>query len=116
MFKHGLPEYIPPSLGIGDQYKVAITTHPREATALFAKDRVGNDAAADVADRWFLASLIALYGRRPFRRGNLDAGRLNRLFGREIVPAQEQSFDPTSFNAELRVDIEQASSFFSHMS
>jgi hypothetical protein len=59
--------------------------------------------------------LIALYGRRPFRRGNLDAGRLNRLFGREIVPVYPQIFDPVSFEAELRVDIAQAANFFNQI-
>lgn len=114
MFEHPLPEYVPEVVGIGQLYKVALQTIPREPTELFVKERAGGDVAAEAADRWFLASLIGLYGRRPFKRGNLDAGRLNRLFGREVVPAEEQ-FDPVSLDTELRVDVERASVFFTQM-
>jgi hypothetical protein len=43
------------------------------------------------------------YGDEPFERGNLDAGRISWLFGREIVPAEEP-FDPKSYQALLRID------------
>lgn len=115
MFKHDLPKYIPSSVGIGLQYKVAIQSHPSEITRLFAKPRVGSDHNAEIADRWFLGSLLALYGRHAFKRGNLDAGRINRLFGREIVPANEGNFDSQSFDAELQIDIESAAAYFNQM-
>lgn len=116
MVEHELPPFIPPSVGIGDQHKVTISVNARDATPLRAKERAGNDLSANTADRWFLASLVALYGRQAFPRGNLDAGRINRLFDREIVPADRQSFDSSSFDAELRVDMEQTINFFSQSS
>ena len=44
------------------------------------------------------------FGDQPFERGNLDAGRLSWLFGREIVPGEED-FDPASYEAMLVVDL-----------
>ena len=109
------PSYIPGAVGIGTQYKVAIRTKPTAFTPLFAKERVGIDISAERADRWFLATLLALYGREAFKRGNLDAGRLNRLFDREIIPANAQSFDATSSDAELRIDYASAIAYLNGM-
>ena len=55
------------------------------------------------ADLWFAAALWEHFGAEPFERGNLDAGRLSWLFGREVIPA-EDPFDPESYEALLRVD------------
>ena len=63
-------------------------------------DRRPGDRAADTA---FMAALWAHFGEAPFVRGNLDAGRLSWLFGREVVPA-EDPFDPESYDALLRID------------
>ena len=73
---------------------------PRERHA----DRRALDRAADAA---FLAAIWERFGEAPFPRGNLDAGRLGWLLGREIVPA-ENPFDPASYDALLRVDAERA--------
>ena len=54
-----------------------------------------------------MAALWEHFGDQPFERGNLDAGRLSWLFGREVVPA-EDPFDPTSYEALLRVDADAA--------
>jgi hypothetical protein len=43
------------------------------------------------------------FGEEPFVRGNLDAGRLSWLFGREVIPA-EDPFDPASYEAMLKID------------
>jgi len=64
------------------------------------KDRKSLDRAADTA---FMAALWAHFGEEPFERGNLDAGRLSWLFGREVVPA-EDPFDPASYDALLKVN------------
>jgi hypothetical protein len=77
-------------------------------TPLYAKERVGTDISTQRADRWFLATLYALYGGQDFPRGNLDAGRINRLFDRELVPVAPASFDGTSADARLRIAIESA--------
>ena len=114
MFKHELPEYIPASVGFGKQHKVSIQKVPIEFTLLYEKERAGSDEFAEKADRWFLATLIALYGRTNFKRGNLDAGRLNRLFGREIV-AVSTEFDPASSEADLRIEYEAATSYLNSM-
>ncbi len=69
---------------------------PRERFA----DRRKPDRDADAA---FLAALIEHFGEAPFERGNLDAGRLNWLLGREVVPVEP--FDPEDYAALLRVDM-----------
>lgn len=63
------------------------------------------------ADRAFLAALIAHFGEETFERGNLDAGRLSWLFGREVVAA-EDPFDPADYDALLRVDLKVAEANF----
>ncbi|MDZ4097001.1 MAG: hypothetical protein U1D35_19065, partial [Paracoccaceae bacterium] len=68
------------------------------------KDRKAADRAADAG---FMAALWANFGEDPFERGNLDAGRLSWLFGREVLPA-EDPFDPESYEALLRIDVQRA--------
>ena len=72
------------------------------------KDRKSGDRAADVG---FLAALWAHFGEEPFERGNLDAGRLSWLFGREVVAA-EDPFDPCSYEALLKIDAKRAEAAF----
>ncbi|MDB6452174.1 hypothetical protein [Falsirhodobacter sp. 20TX0035] len=72
------------------------------------RDRKNIDRTADEA---FMAALWAHFGEEPFERGNLDAGRLSWLFGREVVPA-EDPFDPQSYDALLRIDVAKAEAAF----
>jgi len=72
------------------------------------KDRKAMDRAADTA---FMAALWASFGDEPFERGNLDAGRLSWLFGREVVPA-EDPFDPESYESLLKIDVRRAEAAF----
>ena len=72
------------------------------------RDRKALDRAADTA---FLAALWAHFGDRPFERGNLDAGRLSWLFGREVVPA-EDPFDPERYEVLLQIDEARARAAF----
>ena len=58
-----------------------------------------------------MLALWACFGEEPFERGNLDAGRLNWLFGREVIPAEEP-FDPASYDALLRIDVDVARASF----
>jgi hypothetical protein len=64
-----------------------------------------------MADEAFMAALWAHFGEEPFERGNLDAGRLSWLFGREVVAA-EDPFDPASYEALLRIDVKRAEAAF----
>ncbi len=85
---------------------------PRGATPLKARERYRDRKPLDrEADMAFLAALLEHFGTDPFERGNLDAGRLNWLLGREVVPA-ETPFDPTSYEALLRVDPRRARESF----
>ncbi|WP_373353505.1 hypothetical protein [Pseudoroseicyclus sp. CXY001] len=78
------------------------------ATKLIARERYADRRHADrLADLTFMAALWAHFGEEPFVRGNLDAGRLSWLFGREVVPAEED-FDPESYDALLRIDRQKA--------
>jgi hypothetical protein len=72
------------------------------------KDRKHIDRMADQA---FMAALWQCFGDAPFERGNLDAGRLSWLFGREVVAA-EDPFDPCSYDALLRIDLKRAEAAF----
>jgi hypothetical protein len=72
------------------------------------RDRKQGDRLADTA---FMAALWAQFGEEPFERGNLDAGRLSWLFGREVVPA-EDPFNPASYDALLRIDLKRARAAF----
>jgi hypothetical protein len=72
------------------------------------KDRKHTDR---MADQGFMAALWQQFGEGPFERGNLDAGRLSWLFGREVVPA-EDPFDPESYDALLRIDVKRAEAAF----
>ncbi len=82
------------------------------ATPIKARERYADRKPADRrADAAFMAALWAQFGTAPFPRGNLDAGRLSWLFEREVVAA-EDPFDPTSYDALLRIDEMAARSSF----
>ncbi|MBB5515041.1 hypothetical protein FHS89_001051 [Rubricella aquisinus] len=76
------------------------------ATPLKARERHADRRGPDRdADQGFMKALWDHFGEEPFERGNLDAGRLSWLFGREVIPAEEP-FDPASYDALLRIDVE----------
>lgn len=82
------------------------------ATRIIARERFRDRKAIDrAADKAFMAALWEHFGEEPFVRGNLDAGRLSWLFGREVVPAQDP-FDPESYDALLRIDLRRARATF----
>lgn len=109
MLKHrGFPGRLP-----GTDFQFVIRrANKAGATKIIARERYKDRAHADrMADEGFLAALWAQFGDEPFQRGNLDAGRLSWLFGREVVPA-EDPFDPASYDALLRVDAKRAMAAF----
>ncbi len=109
MLKHrGFPGRLPGS----DLQFVIRRADPRGVTPLKARERYADRRPIDrAADREFLGALLRHFGEEPFERGNLDAGRLGWLLGREVVPA-EDPFDPASYEALLRVDTERARQTF----
>ncbi len=85
------------------------------ATPLVRRERFRDRKAVDrAADEAFMAALWNHFGEEPFVRGNLDAGRLSWLLGREVVPAEEP-FDPESYDALLRIDVDRARASFPEM-
>lgn len=101
MLKHrGFPSRMP-----GTDYQFTIRRpNPKGVTPLTRRERYADRRPADRrADAWFMAALWAQFADRPFARGNLDAGRLGWLFGREVLPA-EDPFDPVSYDALLVID------------
>jgi hypothetical protein len=53
------------------------------------------------ADVYFWRHLWQRYGNQPFPRGYLDIGRLNRLFGQQILPV-DAAYNETSRETQLR--------------
>ncbi|MEM6940473.1 MAG: hypothetical protein AAF943_03890 [Pseudomonadota bacterium] len=86
--------------------------NPKGATPLIRRERLRDRRAPDRrADTVFLQALWAHFGDQPFERGNLDAGRLSWLFGREVVPACD-SFDPADYEALLVINLPVARAAF----
>jgi len=86
--------------------------NPKGPTPLSVRERHSDRRPADRrADTAFMRALWEHFGEEPFERGNLDAGRLSWLFGREVIPA-EDPFDPASYDALLRIDVKRASVSF----
>ncbi|WP_322865642.1 hypothetical protein U5922_005205 [Aquicoccus sp. G2-2] len=105
MLKHrGFPGRLP-----GTDFQFTIRrANPRGITPLTERERYRDRRPADKrADEAFIAALWAQFGDAPFERGNLDAGRLSWLFGREVIPA-EDPFDLASYEALLKIDVEAA--------
>lgn len=112
MLKHrGFPSRLP-----GTDFQFTIRRAAKDgATRLIRRERFRDRKPADRrADEGFLLALVEHFGEDPFERGNLDAGRLSWLFGREVVPA-EDPFDPESYEALLRIDPRAARAGFPHL-
>lgn len=110
MLKHrGFPGRLP---GSEFQFTIRRANHRQGVTKLVRRERYKDRKHPDrMADQGFMAALWAHFGEEPFERGNLDAGRLSWLFGREVVPA-EDPFDPESYEALLRIDRKRAEASF----
>ena len=109
MLKHkGFPGRLP-----GTDFQFTIRrANPKGVTPIVRRERHADRRPADRrADTAFMACLWDYFGDEPFERGNLDAGRLNWLFGREVLPA-EDPFDPESYEALLKIDEDRARASF----
>jgi len=106
MLKHrGFPGRLP---GTDFQFVIRRANHKDGATRLVKRERYKDRKQADrKADEGFMAALWQQFGEEPFERGNLDAGRLSWLFGREVIPATDP-FDPADYAALLRINLKLA--------
>ena len=101
MLKHrGFPGRLP-----GTDFQFTLRrANPKGATPIERRERRNDRKPADRrADAGFVAALWENFGDQPFERGNLDAGRLSWLFGREVLP-YDDPFDPTNYEAMLILD------------
>ncbi len=110
MLKHrGFPGRLPSS---DLQFVIRRANHKDGPARIIKRERFKDRKAVDRrADEAFMAALWQHFGAEPFERGNLDAGRLSWLFGREVVPA-EDPFDPESYEALLKIDVKRAEAAF----
>ncbi len=110
MLKHrGFPGRLP---GTDFQFVIRRANVKEGATKLTKRERFRDRKSTDrSADAGFMAALWQYFGEEPFERGNLDAGRLSWLFGREVVPA-EDPFNPADYEAKLKIDVARARSAF----
>ncbi len=101
MTKHkGFPSGMP---GTGVQFTIR-RANPKGVTPLKALPRKARPGTKEHRiDAAFLHALWHYFGPEPFERGNLDAARLNLLFGREVVAA-DRNFDPLSYEAMLVIN------------
>lgn len=108
MLKHrGFPGRLPST----DHQFTIRRANAKGATKLVARERFRDRSASDRrADAGFLAALIQHFGDQPFERGNLDAGRLSWLLGREVVAVGK--LDPTSYEQLFQVDLKKAEASF----
>lgn len=105
MLKHrGFPGRYP-----GTDFQFTIRrANPKGITPITRRERYADRRPLDKrVDAAFMAALWEHFGDEPFERGNLDAGRLGWLFGREVIPA-EDPFDPASYEAKLKIDVDRA--------
>ena len=78
--------------------------NPRGVTPITRRERRSDRRPPDKrADAAFMKALWEAFGDQPFERGNLDAGRLSWLFGREVLPGTDP-FDPEDYEAILVID------------
>lgn len=94
--------------GTDFQFTIRRGTKDGVATAITERIRHPDRKPADRrADAGFMQALWDHFGDQPFERGNLDAGRLSWLFGREVV-AVDDPFDPQDYYALLQIDVARA--------
>lgn len=109
MLKHrGFPGRLP-----GTDFQFTIRrANPKGVTPIKRRERHADRRPADRrADAAFMAALWHHFGAEPFERGNLDAGRLSWLFGREVL-AYDDPFDPEDYEARLILDEARARAAF----
>ena len=78
--------------------------HKDGATPITMRERFPDRRPPDKrADAGFVKAIWDCFGDQPFERGNLDAGRLGWLIGREVKPVDDD-YDPADYEALLQLD------------
>ncbi len=110
MHKHrGFPSRLPES----DFQFTIRRPNKKGPTPIIRRERFADRRNVDrKADEVFMLSLIESFGEEPFVRGNLDAGRLSWLFGREVLPVDDP-FDPCDYEARMKIDLSKTMVSFS---
>lgn len=110
MDKHrGFPSRLPST---DFQFTIRQPVKKGKPPKLQRRERYADRRPADRrADEGFMWALKEHFGAEPFMRGNLDCGRLNWLFAREVLPA-EDPFDPESYEAMLKLDLRRVEQSF----
>ncbi|PCH95602.1 MAG: hypothetical protein COB84_06005 [Rhodobacteraceae bacterium] len=105
MLKHrGFPSRFPSS----DFQFTIRRAHKKGATKLVSRERYADRKHVDRrVDEGFMRALWENFGDQPFERGNLDAGRLSWLLGREVVAADD-SYDPEDYETLLKINVPKA--------
>lgn len=100
MLKHrGFPSRLP-----GTDFQFTVRRDNKKPSPIKARERYRDRKPADRrADEGFIAAIWAHFGAEPFVRGNLDAGRLNWVIGREVLWVEDYP-DVCSYEAMLRLD------------
>jgi hypothetical protein len=101
MQKHrGLPEFM-----YGSNIRIAIRRDADPVTPLKRRERDPfRPSVQTKADEFMLSALYKLYADQPFVRGNIDAGRLNWLIGREIIAA-DATFNSADYETLLKINV-----------
>jgi hypothetical protein len=102
MIKHrGFPGRLPST----DFQFTIRRANPKGATPLTRRERYADRRTPDRrADTGFVRAIYECFGDEPFERGNLDAGRLSWLLGREVLTVSDP-FDPADYEALLVLDV-----------
>lgn len=109
MLKHrGFPGRLP-----GTDFQFTLRrANPKGPTPIARRERHADRRPPDKrADVGFMAALWEQFGEDPFERGNLDAGRLSWLWGREVIAA-EDPFDLASYESMMVIDVIRARAAF----
>ena len=89
----------------GTNIRIAIRRDAKEVTPIRRRERDNfRPREQSQADEFTIGSLYKLYRDQPFVRGNIDAGRLNWLLGREIVAA-DAKFSATDYETLLKINV-----------
>lgn len=116
MSKHPLIEFMHPEIcHLGHDWSGTIKmtnsglskadVPPKEGKAWLKNPVKNDDFLVSYKDRYFLCQILAIYGFSDFYRWNLDAGRLNNLWCRDLIEVKQSSLKETSVMCLKRTEV-----------